>query len=81
MAHVQGNDPGWIGEIVARSGVRAHPADLGIATSEFSDALRGLAHYARAERLDFSVVDLHPLDAATIDAAWDFTCSLPRVRD
>ncbi|MFN8023716.1 MAG: iron-containing alcohol dehydrogenase [Acidimicrobiales bacterium] len=79
MAHVQGNDPERAAHLVRRSGVRAHPDDLGISFDDFSAALGGLAAYARAEGLDVSVVDLHPVDERAIAAAWRFASSLPRV--
>ena len=81
MAHVQGNEPTWVTSVIERSGARAHPDDLGISRRQFSDALTGLAHYARAEALDISVVDLHPVSADDVEAAWAFTRSLPRVPD
>jgi glycerol-1-phosphate dehydrogenase [NAD(P)+] len=78
LSVVQGNDPDRAADIVAHSGVRAHPADLGITEAQFRVALTGLAAYARAENLDVSVADLKPVTAAQVDAAWRAVCALPR---
>jgi len=81
LSVVQGNRPDWVRSIVERSGVRAHPADLGISAAEFTGALSGLAAYARAEDLDVSVVDLQPVSPEVVADAWAFACSLPRRSD
>jgi glycerol dehydrogenase-like iron-containing ADH family enzyme len=78
MSYVQDNDPGRASEIIRRSGVRAHPADLGIDRQVFTDCLLGLDVYARAEQLDVSVVDLRPVDERVARGAWDFVNQLPR---
>jgi glycerol dehydrogenase-like iron-containing ADH family enzyme len=78
LSVVQDNAPARAAAIVTRSGVRAHPADLGISASEFRAALTGLAAYARAESLDMSVADLLPVTSAQADAAWQAVCALPR---
>lgn len=78
LAAVQDNDPTRVVRIVETSGVRAHPADLGVEAEDFAAALSDLAHYARAEGLDMSVVDYRGVDAATVQRAWDMVCSLPR---
>jgi glycerol dehydrogenase-like iron-containing ADH family enzyme len=80
LAHVQGNDPERALSIVARSGARAHPDDLGVSRADFDAALIGLRAYARAEGLDIGVADLTDIDAATADAAWAFVQRLPRER-
>ena len=81
MSVVQGNRPEWARSIIERSGVRAHPADLGISAADFAGALSGLAAYASGEGLDTSVVDLRPVTPAVVDDAWTFACSLPRIDD
>jgi len=78
LAHVQGNDPERALSIVARSGARAHPDDLGVTRADFDASLLGLRAYARAEGLDIGVADLADIDAATADAAWAFVQRLPR---
>ena len=78
LAHVQGNDPERALSIVARSGARAHPDDLGVSRADFDASLIGLRDYARAEGLDIGVADLSDIDAATADAAWAFVQRLPR---
>lgn len=79
LAHVQGNDPDRPRRIVERSGVRVHPTDLGIDRATFEAVLSELAEYARAEDLDVGVVDLRPVTAGQVDAAWNFVSTLPRV--
>ena len=78
LAHVQGNDPERALSIVARSGARAHPADLGVARADFDTALLGLRAYARAEGLDIGVADLTEIGTDIADAAWAFVQRLPR---
>ena len=78
MSTIQGNTPAWAADIVARSGVRAHPEDLAIREADFKAAILGLATYARDESLDYSVVDQRPVTAGEADAAWRAVCALPR---
>ena len=78
LSVVQDNAPDRAADIVTRSGVRAHPADLGITEAQFRAALTGLAAYARTESLDISVADLAPVTPDQIDAAWQAVCALPR---
>jgi glycerol dehydrogenase-like iron-containing ADH family enzyme len=79
MSAVQDNDPEWAASVVARAGVRAHPADLGITRDQFAESLIGLREYARAEGLDISIADLRDLSAADVAAGWDAANALPRV--
>jgi glycerol dehydrogenase-like iron-containing ADH family enzyme len=79
LAHVQGNDPDRARSVVTRAGTRAHPADLGIDRSTFTECLLGLADYSRSESLDVGVADLRPITRDQADAAWSFVESLPRV--
>lgn len=78
MAVIQDNSPDWVAGMVAKSGVRAHPIDLGIRKVDYLDTVKGLATYARAENLDVSVADLRPIRDAQAEAAWSVVCSLPR---
>lgn len=78
LAHVQGNEPDRVAALIRRSGVRAHPDDLGVAEADFRACLAGLAAFARGAGLDVSVVDLRPVTAAQVDAAWSFVTALPR---
>lgn len=78
MSVVQGNDPARAADIVSRSGVRAHPADLGISETQFRTALTELAAYARAENLDRSVADLSRVTDDQVSSAWRAVCALPR---
>lgn len=78
LACVQDNDPQRAVRLVERSGVRAHPADLGISEADFRRCLLDLGTYARAEGLDVTVADLRPITAAHADAAWATVQTLPR---
>jgi glycerol-1-phosphate dehydrogenase [NAD(P)+] len=77
LAHVQGNDPDRVRRVVEGSGVRAHPADLGVSRHAFDEALLGLAAYSRENGLDIAVADLRPVTPSQAAAAWEFVCSLP----
>jgi glycerol dehydrogenase-like iron-containing ADH family enzyme len=70
LSFVQGNDPGWVLDVISRTGVRAHPAALAISAGEFEAALVNLRSYARAEGLDYSIADVVDLDAASAVRAW-----------
>ncbi len=78
LAHVQGNDPAWVSDVITRSGTRTHPADLGIDEGDARACLQGLAAFGRSLALDLSIVDLRPVTDAQVDAAWSFVSSLPR---
>jgi len=78
LASVQGNDPERAAAIVAASGARAHPLDLGVERSVFTEVLLGLRQYARAEGLDVGIADLRELTVDDADAAWDLVSKLPR---
>jgi glycerol-1-phosphate dehydrogenase [NAD(P)+] len=78
LAFVQGNGAEWARSLVAKAGVRAHPADLGVSRDRFVEALVTLPKYARSEELDISVVDLQPPTAEMAESAWEFVCGLPR---
>ena len=78
MASVQHNDPQRALRLVERSGVRAHPADLGISEADFRRCLLDLGEYTRAEGLDMTVAELQPITTAQADAAWKCVQTLPR---
>jgi glycerol dehydrogenase-like iron-containing ADH family enzyme len=80
MSALQDNDPDRAREVVARSGVSAHPLDVGMTGGEFAAALRELPEFVRRERLDFSVVDVVTIDEATVDRLWRIVNALPRAR-
>ena len=80
LSHVQGNDADRAFEIVRRSRVRAHPADLGIDHETFAACLTNLAAYSRAEHLDMAVADYEPITNAMIADAWQFVNGLPTER-
>jgi hypothetical protein len=77
-ASVQGNDPARAASIVAESGARAHPDDLGVDRDVFTSVLLGLRDYARAEQLDVGIADVRQLTTADADEAWVWATSLPR---
>ncbi len=78
LASVQQNDPQRAVHLVERSGVRAHPTDLGVSEADFRRCLIGLGGYARSEGLDVTIADLQPVTAGQIDAAWACVLKLPR---
>jgi glycerol dehydrogenase-like iron-containing ADH family enzyme len=78
LSVVQDNRPEWAAKIVARSGARAHPADLGVAEEVFRNTLAGLAAYARAVGLDYGVADHRPITPVQVEAAWRAVQALPR---
>jgi glycerol dehydrogenase-like iron-containing ADH family enzyme len=77
LSVIQGNSPDWAVDIVARSGVRANPAQIGVGEGPFKAALVGLADYSRSERLDVGVADLHGITPVQAQAAWSAACALP----
>jgi glycerol dehydrogenase-like iron-containing ADH family enzyme len=81
VSTIQANDADWAAGIIARSGIRAHPDDLGIDEHAFKSALLGLAAYARTEGLDYSIADANPITEAHAEAAWRGVCALPRKAD
>lgn len=78
MSELQGNDPDWARDMVVKSGVAAHPADVGMTRAEFVASLRALSDYVRREGLDFSIVDVVAIDDAAIDRLWRTVDALPR---
>lgn len=78
MSALQGNDPDWARDLVVKSGVAAHPADVGMSREEFVGSLRALPGYVRREGLDFSIVDVVTIDDAAIDRLWQSVDALPR---
>lgn len=78
IATIQDNDVDAIAVLVARCGVRAHPADLGVARVQFVDALVGLRDYARAEGLWHGVADFRAITAARAERAWKAVDAVPR---
>ena len=78
MSTLQGSDPAWARDLVARSGVRANPDDLGISRDDFVGSLLSLAAYVEREGLDYSIVNAGPIDAASALRLWDAVQTLPR---
>jgi glycerol-1-phosphate dehydrogenase [NAD(P)+] len=80
MSTLQANDPDRARDIVVRSGVRAHPDDLGIPHDDFVAAARALPDYVRHERLAPSIANDVEIDAPTAERLWNAVASLPRRR-
>lgn len=79
MAHLQGNRPEWVVEVISRAGVRAHPDDIEVAAEDLIRALIALPAYAREENLDESVVDMDPPNERAARAALGWVATmLPR---
>jgi len=78
MSVLQANDPSWARDLVARSGVRANPADLAISRDDFVGSLMSLAQYVQRERLDYSIANAGSIDAATALRVWEEVSTLPR---
>jgi len=64
--------------IISRSGARAHPADLGIEREMFARAVIDLPDYVRRQDLDYSVIDVTPIDHRVADRLWSSVSALPR---
>ncbi|MYH56109.1 MAG: iron-containing alcohol dehydrogenase family protein [Acidimicrobiia bacterium] len=77
-ASLQGEGQQKAAEIIARSRTRAHPADLGITRAAFDRSLLNLAGYVRRQDLDFSIIDLTPIDRQVADRLWEAVSALPR---
>jgi glycerol-1-phosphate dehydrogenase [NAD(P)+] len=78
MAAVQGNSPERAVEIVERSGVRAHPADLGIDRTSFDEVTATLASFVLRLGLDASVIDLGDPSSTDWAHGWCVAESVPR---
>ncbi len=80
MSSLQGNKAQLVRSVIKRSGVRAHPEDLGIGEADFVRALIGLQDYVQREALDFSIAHVRPIDAQLAAETWQLVQSLPRVQ-
>ncbi len=80
MSSLQGNRAQLVRSVIKRSGVRAHPADLGIGEADFVRALTGLQDYVQREALDFCIAHVRPVDAQLAAETWQLVQSLPRVQ-
>lgn len=81
MSHLQGNTPDAVRDLLVRSSIVCHPADLGMSADDFRRTFAILPDYARAEQLGYSIVNENTPDAATVGALWDAACALPRRTD
>jgi glycerol-1-phosphate dehydrogenase [NAD(P)+] len=70
MSFVQGNDPGRVARLVARTGVDARPSHLGIDRELFGRMFDEIAAYREREGLWPSVVDTVAWTPELAEAAW-----------
>ncbi|MCY4036318.1 MAG: iron-containing alcohol dehydrogenase [bacterium] len=77
-AALQGEGEERAASIISRSRARAHPADLGIKREMFAQAVIDLPAYVRRQDLDYSVIDVTPLDHQMVDRLWSSLSALPR---
>jgi len=66
MSRLQENDPLRIEQILATTGVRYQPKDLGLSPADVASALQTLQAYVRSESLPHSVIDERQMDDALI---------------
>lgn len=78
MSTVQNNAPERVREVLVRSGMHCHPADIGVSRAHFEAALASLPDYVGREGLGHSVVNERALDSAAIRALWAIADALPR---
>ena len=78
MSTVQGNDPEWVGQVIGRSRIRAHPSDSDIDRATFVDTLRGLRQFVSHEGYDYCIVNAVDVDEPCANRAWNAVASLPR---
>jgi glycerol-1-phosphate dehydrogenase [NAD(P)+] len=78
MSTLQANDPDRVRDLVARSGVRAHPDDLGVSRDDFIGSLMSLDGYVAREGLDYSIANAGPIDVDVAMRLWEAVKSLPR---
>jgi glycerol-1-phosphate dehydrogenase [NAD(P)+] len=81
MSMVQRNDPDWVSSLIEATGTVANPLDLDIAQDDFIRTLTHLDAYTKDEGLDFSVVNVTPIDHDFAQAIWHATTQLPRAKD
>ena len=70
MSSLQRNRYGFALGIVRRTGICAHPSDLGIERADFIATLRTLRDFVVRERLDHSVANETPIDAEAAAQLW-----------
>lgn len=78
VSDLQNNAPDWVRAVLADSGVRCHPEDLGISEADFRRTLAALPAYCASENLPWTIVNECALDADRIDGLWRMACGLPR---
>ena len=78
MSTLQANAPEWARDMATRSGVTAHPEDLGVTRDNFVSSLLSLAAYVDEEHLDHSIVDAGSINEPIALKLWDVARSLPR---
>ncbi|MBX3705529.1 MAG: iron-containing alcohol dehydrogenase [Pseudomonadales bacterium] len=78
MSRLQGNSPDAVQDLLVRSRIVCHPAELGLSEDDFRRTFAILPDYVRGERLGYSIVNESAPDAATVRALWQAACTLPR---
>jgi glycerol-1-phosphate dehydrogenase [NAD(P)+] len=78
MSTVQQNDPNRVRDLLVRSHMRCHPADIGMTREHFEAALSSLREYVEREGLGHSVVDTMVLDSGAVRELWTLADALPR---
>jgi glycerol-1-phosphate dehydrogenase [NAD(P)+] len=78
MSHLQDNVPSHVHELLARTGVVCHPADIGVTEDDFRRTFAMLPDYVRTERLGYSIIHQIEPDPAVVGALWGAACALPR---
>ena len=81
MSTVQGNEPGRVRELLVRSGMRCHPADIGVSREHFRAAILSLGDYVERERLGYSIVNTRTFDETAATELWEQAITLPRRSD
>ena len=70
LSSLQRNGCDFVRDTVRRSGICAHPGDLGIERADFIATLLTLGDFVVRERLDYSIVDEAPIDADIAEQLW-----------
>jgi glycerol-1-phosphate dehydrogenase [NAD(P)+] len=66
MSRLQENEKERVEHILAATGVRFQPKELGLSPADVKEALRTLQTYVRSEDLPHSVIDERPLDDSVV---------------
>lgn len=81
MSMVQDNEAEWVSSLIHAAGTVANPLDLDMKHDDFIRALTRLNTYTKDEGLDFSVVNVTPIDHDFAETIWNTVTQLPRAKD